>query len=56
MLYKLYFKIFDKKLQCEIEAKSPEEAEYILRGKLKIVKITKVNDVVEDLKNMFGIN
>ena len=42
MKYKIYFKIYDKKMQATIEANTKEQAEYLLRGKLEVVKIEEV--------------
>ena len=49
--YKLYFTIFNKKMQCTIEAKNEQEAVNILRNKLNIVRIETVQkpQSVDDL-------
>lgn len=39
MKYTIYFSICGKKLKATIEASSQKEAEYLLRGKIKIEKI-----------------
>jgi len=39
MKYDIYFSIYGKKLKATIEASSQKEAEYLLRGKIKIEKI-----------------
>lgn len=49
MEYTIWFTIFGKKLKTVIEANSEEEAEYKLRGKIKIDKIESRNEVVDFL-------
>ena len=58
MKYNIKFSLGNKKMQMIIKAKSANEAEYLLRGKIKIESIEEVepepnyktSDVIEFLK------
>ena len=52
MEYTICFEIFDKKMKTTIEANSKEEAEYLLRGKIKICKVEERFDDI-DVLNFF---
>ena len=60
MKYNIKFTLGSKKMQMIIKASSKEEAEYLLRGKLKIDSITEVgedkkfydSDIIEFLKGI----
>ena len=53
--YKILFKVYDKKMQCNIKASTEKEAYQKLLKKVEIVKIKKVDQQVENLKKMFGM-
>ena len=59
MKYLITFSIFGKEMKCTITGKSKDDAEYKLRGKLKIVTIepfvgeSVIPDVVNDIMDMF---
>ena len=55
MKYQLYFELFSKKMQVVIEANTEQDAEYLLRGKIKVNKIVPVDEVVDNLKDILGI-
>ena len=62
MKYSIWFQLYNKKQKCTIEADNKDDAEYKLRGKIKINKIElctdnkdDVVDVVDDLMGMFGM-
>ena len=55
MEYRLYFELCGKKMQVVIEAGSEQDAEYLLRGKIKVNKIVPVDEVVDNLKDILGI-
>lgn len=44
MKFTLWFEIYGKKMKCEIEANTEAQAEYFLRGKIKVHKIQKSDD------------
>ena len=44
MKYIIKFQFFDKKMKTTIKAKSKEEAEYLLRGKIVVIKIEEVKE------------
>jgi len=47
MKYTIYFSIYGKKLKTTIEASSQKEAEYLLRGKIKIEKFVTIEESSE---------
>ena len=54
--YKVYFKIFDKKLVTTVKASSFFEAKQKVKDNLTFLKIvTEKEDPVDYLKNIFGI-
>ena len=57
MKYKVTFTLFGKTINCTISGNSKDDAEYKLRGKLKIITIDPVKektpDVVNDIMSMF---
>ena len=61
MKYLISFTLFEKEIKCTITGNSPEDAEYRLRGKLKINSVIEVDkerkkdDAVENLMNIFGM-
>ena len=59
MKYKLYFEIYGKKMQCIIEANNENDAEYKLRGKIKVLKTEKIieenDDMLNNIKDLFGM-
>lgn len=59
MLYTVYFEIFGKKMKTTVDAKSEEDAKYMVMGKIIWHKVTTENmhesDIVDDLMNMFGM-
>ena len=55
MKYSVYFEIYGKKLKAVVEAKSAEEAKYIVMGKIKWHKIEPESQV-DFLKNIFNID
>lgn len=56
MKYSVLFELYGKRMKTEIEAKSPEDAEYQIRGKVKFHQITPVPSAVDDLKKFFGMD
>ena len=54
MKHKIYFKLFDKKMQCTIEAVNKDIAISMLRNKIEIVKIEPLSDygVYEQILNI----
>lgn len=56
--YKIYFSIFGKKMQTEIEAYDKYGAEEILRDKIKIdqIDVISTQDVKEKTKNKLSDN
>ena len=55
MKYRVKFELFGKRMQTVIEAKSEEEAKYLILGKVKFWKIEKDGDVVDDILNLFNM-
>ena len=66
MLYKVYFEIFDKKMQYLVNADSKSDAENIIRNKIIFHKIYEQEDTnslgnvvnefgLDALKNLFGM-
>jgi hypothetical protein len=38
-IFTIYFEIFGKKMKTDIKADTKEQAEYLLRGKIKVLKV-----------------
>ena len=55
MKYKVYFEIFGKKMMTEVKAISPEAAKKIIRNKIIFHKIKEEEDILDHLKNIFGM-
>ena len=60
MKYKVYFNSFGKKLKMEVEAKGKQEAIWLVRNEIKILKVEEIDTRSEDetldmLKNLFGM-
>ncbi len=58
MKYTVYFEIFGKKMKTTVEAKSEEDAKYLVMGKIvwhKVVAEKTGDDVLDFLKNTFGM-
>jgi hypothetical protein len=53
MRYKILFRLYDKKMQAFIEADNPANAEYKLRGKIIIDRISEVEPVTFDMPEIF---
>jgi hypothetical protein len=60
-IFKVYFEIFGKKMQCELRCNNKDELENLIKNKIKIHKVEKVSskgfegdESLEKLKNMFG--
>ena len=51
MKYVVRFEIYGKKMECKIEANSEQDAEYLLRGKIKIHKIVKEEPEIMEVFN-----
>lgn len=56
MKYEVFFEIFGKKMKTTIEAKSIQDAEYLVRGKIIFHKVEAKDDTVNFLGDMFGFN
>lgn len=54
-LHTIYFEFLDKKMKIEILAKNREDAINKLRNKINIHKVTSKDDVVNQLKSIFGM-
>jgi len=59
--FKVYFEIFGKKMQCEINCNNKEEVEKMVKNKINIHKVEELsfkgfdkNESLDFLKNMFG--
>jgi hypothetical protein len=60
MKYRIWFEIYEKKMQTVVEANSPDDAKYKLYGKIRFVKVEEekpeLNDGLPDvLKTIFGM-
>jgi len=61
MQYDIFFEIYGKKMKCTLFAESKEQAEYILRGKIKIHKICEQptpqtkGDFFDNFKDILGV-
>lgn len=58
MQYTVYFEIFGKKMKTTVEAKSEEDAKYLVMGKIvwhKVVVEKTGDDVLDFLKGTFGM-
>lgn len=51
--YTIWFRLCGKKMKTTIEAKSPDHAEYLLRGKLIIDKVREIEDTKEEFITEF---
>ena len=59
MQYTVYFEIFGKKMKTTVQAKSEEDAKYLVMGKIIWYKVVpeKIGDdnALEHLKDIFGM-
>lgn len=55
MKYIIYFQFFNKKMKTTIKANSKEEAEYLLRGKIEVLKVEEIKEWTDrDVFNFFN--
>ena len=58
MTYTVYFEIYGKKLKTEVEAKSIEQAKYVVASKIIWHKVEPKEDdaIIDRLSELFGTN
>ena len=53
MMYEVIFDVFGKKFRTKLEAKSDEEARYLILGKIKFEQITPIGSELGDILDIF---
>lgn len=55
MKYRIYFEFFGRKMQCEVEAGSIDQAKQLIEKKIIFHKVEKSHDDVDFIKEFLGI-
>lgn len=56
MKYDVYFELYGHKMKTTIEAKSVQDAEYLVRGKIIFHKVEMKDEIIDHFGNIFGFN